>query len=354
MRNIQCFLFIIFLFSSCDTTEIPININSHNWKSISELNGIDVWDIKIFNDEIYLAGKDINNKGVIYKSSDGIKWEIFNPLIGDSLNQGVRAIDFYNGELIASSIDKPIYIITKEKITPLTKAITNYVKSMVVDNNNLLVGTINNYYCSYVTLGGIYDVYDSLYTSPYDNSCFHQAGITGINISTFLKDKKSDAILIGNYAFNNHFVTVFINGKIDCYFTEGLSQRDKYFGCHDLIYAGDTLCAAGYAGIKYLDADIWKIYGDSLPNTKDGGTSTATAIAYDDSRRQMYVAGTYIGVAKWEKSSWVLINDGLENSNGYYDFVPNMICFKEVLLLTYGTGKNYKSTLRGVRYYPLK
>jgi hypothetical protein len=229
---------------------------------------------------------------------------------------------------------------------------------MIVDKeNNILIGTyLPGYFCKYITPDSTYDIYDSLYTPP-DGGCSKQAEISGgISVSKFLLNESSNDILIGNISLNYHFVSAFRNRSIDCFSNNGLSSIDRFHGCHDLIFINDTLFAAGGKGtIKYLDQNEWKIFGDTLPKTPDSGLSIPTAIAYDEVKKEIYVAGNYIGVVKWIRNTgWVTFNNGLESIQGFYDFIPNITYFRGILLLTYGKSKNYQSGLRGARYYSLK
>src|SRR5690554_3045201 len=339
---------------TCNDNPVETNNDKQQWKKISALEGIDIWDVKIFNDEIFIAGIGVDGRGVIYKSSDAINWKIINPLVGDSLDRGVEVIDFYNGNLIACFSGKPVYFVTKDDMIPLTEPILNEVREMIVDNeNNILIGTIRNYYCKYVTSDTIYNIYDSLHTPLTNAGCYKQDAIVPVNTSKLLKNIETDDILIGNYLAANHFITTFHNRTIDCFPTEGLSQNDKYFGCYDIIYANDTILAAGYASIKYLDQNEWKIYYDTLP--KPGGSLTiATSLAYDNFKSEVYVAANYIGVIKWiNGKGWITINEGLESFQGYYDFIPDIIYFKGKLLLTYGTSKTYQSSSRGAMIYSI-
>ncbi|MDP2365925.1 MAG: hypothetical protein Q8M94_19410, partial [Ignavibacteria bacterium] len=294
------------------------------WKNIPELDGIDIWDVKIYNDEIYVAGRSIDGKGIIYKSTNAINWTIYNTAIKDSLDRGVMAIDFYNGNLIACFTGKPVYLVTSDHVTPLTKPILNDVREMIVDNeNNILIGSfLPGFFCKYISSDSTYNIYDSLFT-PSSGGCSKQAGISGgISVSKFLKDINSGDILIGNFSFDYHFVTAFSNRTIDCYPTDGLSPIDRFHGCHDIIFINDTLFAAGKANIKYLDQNVWKTFGDSLPKTIDSGLAIATSIAYDEVKQDIYVSANYIGVVKWFKNSgWKTLNEGLESFQGYYDFI---------------------------------
>jgi len=341
------------LIQSCNKPTEPHDSKTETWQKIADLEGVDVFDVKIHNNEIYIAGRDLNGKGVIYRSSDAINWEVFNPSIGDSLDWGVGAIDFYNGNLIACFTGKPVYIVMTDKISPLTKPILNDVREMIVDNNgNILIGTTGeSYHLKYATKDSILNIYDSLST-PSTGGCYRQTAIVPIAVSKFLMSASHDNILIGNYSFNNHFVTVFGNAMIDCFPTEGLDQNEKYFGCHDIIYIDDTLFAAGYASIKYLNQNEWKTYGDTLPKTPDSVLTIATSIAYDEIKNEIYVAANYIGVVKWVKNSgWTKLNNGLESFQGYYDFISDIVYFKGKLLLTYGKSKNYKSTYSGAMVF---
>jgi hypothetical protein len=354
-KNFTPLLFL--LFSTC-VNEPPDHVASENkWQDIPELSGMDIWDVKIYNDEIYVAGRDFSGKGAIYKSSDAIHWDVFAPSIGDSLEFGVGAIDFYNGHLIACASGQPLYLIINSIITRLTEPLGD-IREMIVDKeNNILIGTyLPGYFCKYITPDSTYDIYDSLFTPP-DGGCSKQAGITGgISVSKFLINKSSNDILIGNFSLNYHFVSAFRNRSIDCFPNNGLTSVDRFHGCHDLIFINDTLFAAGGKGtIKYLDQIEWKVYGDTLPKTPDSSMAIPTAIAYDGVKKEIYVASNYIGVTKWLKNSrWQKLNNGLVSNQGYYDFIPNISYFKGILLLTYGTSKNYQSGSRGARYYSLK
>ena len=350
---------ILLLFTRCDTTEPPDNCTTctKSWQPIPELTGIDIWDVKINQGEIYIAGRNSADKGIIYKSSNGINWQNINPTVGDSLDRGVGAIDFYNGELIAAFTGKPVYLVTTESVTRLTDSILNDVREIIVDKeNNILIGTGGSgFFLKYVTKDSMYDIYDSLFT-PSSGDCSRQSGIQGsIGVSKFLSDINSDDIFIGNYSFNYHFVTIFTNRIIDCYPTEGLSSIDKFHGCHDIVFINDTLFAAGKNSIKFLYNNTWKTYGDTLPKTPDSVNTIATSIAYDEVNKEIYVAANYIGVVKWNNNlGWMKINDGLESYQGYYDFIPDINYFKDKLILTYGTSKNYKSSTRGAMFYSIK
>ncbi len=357
MKRILTMAFNVFLCGllSCYTSEPPDDEGKiKRWEKISALDGLDIWDVKIYNDEIFIAGRDINNRGVIYKSSDAINWQAVNTSVGDSLDRGVGAIDFYNGNLIAAFTGKPVYLVTTECVTPLTEPILNDVREMIVDReNNILIGTIGNYYCTYFNSGSEFKVYDSLFVPPSEYGCFKQSAIVEIGITKFLLNENSDNILLGNY-YSNHFVTAFFNKSINCIETGGLSFYDKLLGCQDIIFINDTLFAAGYSSIKYLDQNEWKVYADTLPKTPDGVHTIATSMAYDEVMKEIYVAANYIGVLKWVKSlGWVKLNDGLQSFQGFYDFIPDIIYFKHILLLTYGTSKNYKSSSRGAMYYSI-
>jgi hypothetical protein len=348
------FLFLLFALSCVNepTDNDPVE---NKWQNIPELSGMDIWDVKIHTDEIFVAGRDGSGKGIIYKSSDAIHWEIFAPSIGDSVEYHIAAIDFYNGELIASTIGKPVYLVTGKNVVPLTVPIFSEVREMIVDNeNNILIGASSFYTYKYVTENNIYDIYDSLSTPP-TGGCFKQNAIVPIGVSKFLKDHNSNKILIGNYAFTNHFVNTFYNRTIDCFPDDGLNADERFFGCHDIIFINDTLFAAGWANIKYLDNYEWKTFGDSLPRTPGNGLAIATSIAFDEIKNEIYVAATYIGVIKWTNSSgWISFNERLESVQGLYDFMPDITYFKGILLLTYGTSKSYQSGSRGARYYSLK
>ena len=345
---------LLLLTISC-TTEPNVIIEEKKWENIPELDGMDVWDVKIYNDEIFVAGRDISGKGAIYKSFDGVHWEGVAPAIGDSLNYGVGAIDFYNGNLIACATGKPIYSVINEKVNPITKPILNDVREMIVDNeNNILVGSYRpGIVYKYVTLDSVYNIYDSLYTAP-DGDCYKQAGIQGsISVSRFLREKNTESIIIGNFSLNYHFITSFKNKTINCFPTDGLSPEDRFHGCHDMIFINDTLFVAGGKGtIKYFWNNEWKVFGDSLPKTPNSVSTIPTSIAYDYLKNEIYVAANYIGVVKWTSTKgWQKFNNGLVSTQGYYDFIPNLTYFKGLLLLTYGTSKNYQSNSKGARYY---
>lgn len=353
--SIRLTLLLLLILLSCNTTG-PSDIDPKQWTKISSLEGVDVMDVKVYNECIYIAGRDVNDRGVIFKSSDAIHWETFSNSIGDSLDRGVGAIDFWNGDLIACFSGKPIYLVKGENVVPISNPILDVVKEMIVDNNDkILIGTMNNYYLKYYYRDSLYNISDSLYTDPYSSNCYNQTGITGLNITCFLKDKYSQNVLIGNYAFNHHFVTAFYDGKIECFETEGLSVNDKFNGCHDIIFAGSKLLAAGYASIKWLENNKWKTYGDSLPKTSNGKPTIATGISFDEADNSLYAAANYIGVLKWEeKSGWQSFNSGLETFQGFYDFISDIVYFKGVLLITYGTNNAYQSNLRGARYYKIR
>jgi hypothetical protein len=350
--------FFLLLIVSC-TTEPNSGSGDEKtkWENIPELDGVDVWDVKIYNDELYIAGRDINGKGVIYKSTDGVNWEGVAPAIGDSLNYGVGAIEFYNNNLIACATGKPIYTVINDKVKPLTKPLMNDVREMIVDSeNNILVGSYRpSIVYNYVTNDSIYKVYDLLFTGS-QGECYKQPGTQGsVSVSSFLREKNTDAILIGNFSLNYHFVTLFKNGTIECFPTDGLSSEDRFHGCHDILYINDILFVAGGKGtIKYLNNNEWKTYGDSLPKTPDNIFTVPTAITYDETQNEIYVAVNYVGIVKWDRNSgWIKLNDGLVSIQGYYDFIPNLTYYKDKLILMYGTGKNYQSSSRGIRYYQL-
>ncbi len=352
------FTLIIFSSSSCDTSVFPIkNTSPKEWQTIYDLEDLDIWDVKIYNDEIYVAGIESDGRGFVYKSSDAINWVNISPLIADSLNSGVGAIDFLNGNLIGCFSGKPVYLLINENIIPLTEPILNDVREIIVDsNNNILIGTfLPGYYLKYVTHDKIINIYDSLYTPPYSTGCFRQSSIQGgISVSKLLKDTKSDKILIGNYSYNNHFITVFNSEIIDCFPTEGLSYNDKFFGCHDIIFINDILFAAGFSSVKFFEQNSWKIFGDTLPNTPDGKLPIATSIAYDKINKDIYVTTNYIGVLKWVKNQgWLKINEGLKSFQGFYDPISRIIFFKNKVLIFYGSNKVYKPNMKGALFFPL-
>ncbi len=341
------------LIQSCNKPTEPSESKIEDWQKIAELEGVDVFDVKIHNNEIYIAGRDAHGKGVILKSKDAMKWGIINSSIADTFSQGVMAIDFLKGDLIAAYSTKPVYLIKPQSITPITKPILMDLCEMVVDNkSNILIGTTYSasYSMKYIIQDSIIDIYDSLYTFV---GCEKQSAIVPIGVTKLLKDSASDGILIGNFN-SNHYVTLFKDMSINCFPTEGLSFNDKKYGCHDIMFINDTLFATSDGVVKFLDNSFWKIYGDSIPKTILGHTPMVTAITNDPNKNEIYIATQFLGVLKWDTSNgWVPFNKGIASSDGYYDTITEIIYFNNHLIITYGSYKQYYSYSRGIMVYSL-
>lgn len=351
-RYVLFFLLFIFLFLNCNTTNPPDKVEAEfSWEKISALEGVDIWDVKIFKNDIYIGGNDFDGRGVIYKSSDGIEWSEVSPSIKDSLNYGVHAIDFFNDKLIASARSKPVYLITANSILPITPPIDMEIREMIFQDNNILIGTSNNYFLKYIVNGSLVNVSDSLNTV---NECTKQNSIAPISVSKFILNPLTQNILISNY-LSNHFVTTFQDASINCFPTDGLSESDKFFGSHDIIIINDTLFAAAYANVKFFSNNKWKTFGDSLPKTPQSFFPYATSITYDYQKNDIYVATNYVGVVKWDANSgWKSINEELiKFPDGFYDSISDILFFKGNLILTFGTSKLWKSLSRGAMIYKL-
>ena len=349
------FIIQLFTFMGCASSTGPIDSTGGKkiWTPVAELSNIYVNEIKIINDELYIAGRTDDHKGVLYKSVDGEKWTMAMPSDSTFLG-GLKAIDSYRGKIIGVGTWTPICMLEKDTIIPISPIVKISASKMITTEKGIFIaagGDYTSYNCAYFSNDSLTYVQNHLYTYN-DNECIYEGGgIKPIAISRLLKDKNSsnDRIILANTE-NYNFVTAFSNGIIDCFPNKGLSINDKYSGCLDMIYIWDTLYACTTRHIVYYcNSQGWKSFGDSLPKIQNVYPA-AVAIAYDELRHTMYVGTNYSGVLRWkEGKGWESFNDGVNPVwENIYATMSDLIYFKDSLFLTYGGDRKWPSSSTGV------
>jgi len=333
----------IFTFIGCASSTGPIESTGENkvWTPVAEFANVYVNEIKIINDELYIAGRTEDRKGVLYKSSDGEKWSSAMPS-DSTFMSGLKAIDSYRGKIIGVGNCTPICIIEKDTIIPMSPIVKIHASKMMTTEKGIFIaagGDYTSYNCAFFSNDSLTYVQNHLYTYN-DNECIYEGGgIKPIEISKLLKEKNSpnERILLSNTE-NYNFVTSFSNGIIDCFPNKGLSLKDKECGSLDMIYIEDTLYACTTGRIVYYDNSRgWKTFGDSLPKIQNVYPATV-AIAYDELRHTIYVGTSCSGVLRWkEGKGWESFNDGVNPAwENVHTAMSDLIYFKGNLFQTYG------------------
>jgi hypothetical protein len=357
-RTVICFILSIvqiFTFIGCASSTGPIESTGGKkaWTPVAELANVYVNEVKIINDELYIAGRTDEHLGVLYKSSDGEKWSLVMPPDSTFLG-GLNAIDSYHGKIIGVGSYTPICIIEKDTIIPISPIVKIHASQMITTEKGIFIAAGCGYYlydCAFYSNDSLSYMQNHLNTSN-DNECIYEGGnIKPIEISKLLKEKNSpsERILLGN-SVNYNFVTSFSNGTIDCFPNKGLNIYDKSAGCLDMMYIEDTLYACTMGRIVYYDNSLgWKLFADSLPITYKH-YPTALAIAYDDLQHTIYVGTNYSGVIRWkEGKGWESFNDGANPVwENVYPTLSGLIYFKGNLFLTYGGERKWTSQSTGV------
>ena len=349
------FIIQLFTFIGCASSTGPIDSTGGKkiWTPVTELSNIYVNEIKIINDELYIAGRTDDHKGVLYKSVDGEKW--FSAMPTDNIfTEGLVAIDTYHGKIIGTAPYKPICIIEKDTVIQISPVIKIFMGKMITTEKGIFIAAGSNRYlydCVFFSNDSLTYVQNHLNTYN-DNECIYEGSIIKpIEISKLLREKNSanERILVSNTVTYN-FVTSFSNGTIDCFPNKGLSINDKYSGCLDMMYIGDTLYACTMGRIVYYDnSREWKTFGDSLPKAYNH-YPTALAITYDELQHTMYVGTNYSGVLKWKGGKgWESFNDGINPLWGaVFATMSDLIYFKGNLFLAYGGERKWTSLSTGV------
>ena len=347
------FIIQLFTFIGCASSNCPIDSTGGKkiWTPVAEFSNIDVSEIKIMNDELYIAGH-IGMNQYLYKSTDGEKWSLVMP--PEKILPGyLNTVDYYNGKIVCGGRHAPLCVIEKDTLIPISPIIKIAASKMITIERGIFIGSseyeANS--CALFSNDSVTYIHNHLYTYN-DNECIYEGGIIRpLGIPKLLKQKNTpnERILIGNVD-NYNFVTSFANGAIDCFPNKGLSLKDKECGSLDMIYIEDTLYACTMGRIVYYDNNRgWKTFGDSLPKIQNVYPTTL-AIAYDESRHTKYVGTNYTGVLKWkEGKGWESFNEGMTPIwENVYATVSDLIYFKGYLYLTYGSSKRWPSQCTGV------
>ena len=347
------FIIQLFTFIGCASSTGPIDSTGGKkiWTPVTEFTNICIRDIKIIDDELYISGRTDDRMGILYKSSDGVKWSSVMPPDSIFLG-GLNAIDTYYGKIIGVGNYTPICIIEKDNVIPISPIVKIPANQMITTEKGVFIGTSELYNCAFFSNDSLTYVQNHLYTNGNDNECIYEGGgIKPIVVTKLIKEKNSpnERILISNTE-NYNFVTTFSNGIIDCFSHKGLSPFDKSVGSYDMIYIRDTLYACTMGRIVYYDnSHGWKMFGDTLPKIHNI-YPTALAITYDELKQNMYVGTTYSGVLRWkEGKGWESFNEGMIPIwEDVYATITDITYFKGNLFLTYGDRKKWKSQWRGV------
>ncbi|HEX2984532.1 MAG TPA: hypothetical protein VHO28_13395, partial [Ignavibacteriales bacterium] len=115
-----CFALCFVLFHSCKDSAPPENTPPiPSWEKMKLPDEVLVTSMKIFNDELYVTGRSggAGPIGGLYKTSDGIKWEIVSSAIKDSVPYGLESVAMRNNKLVilrGRAENKPIYEINAD------------------------------------------------------------------------------------------------------------------------------------------------------------------------------------------------------------------------------------------------
>lgn len=346
MRNSLIVLFVLTTLAiiGCGNVNNPalIEKQSADWQVVSELSDLDVRYMIKHENVLYLSAvrKSGNkNTGVIYKTSDGIKWKkvrefgwVIGPLAinGDTLY------------CLGDSLYR--YIIPQMKWQTVCKPRPISIDPQAAGEMFFLKGQLYAMQTMYADAGGVYKVYMDGTTEQiivykgYSNF----AGSKAI-FKPFITD--------GCYVRGMYYKTgIFsFDGSTFYPLSEGLTQDEwKYPAANSMAIHNDTLFAGfkNPGSIKFLDSrtNVWVSYTDTLPysptafNYSPLVKTEPTAITFIGER--MFVSTHCLGVLEWKKGSgWKQMATGLIQTNqmeGFYQPIAFLESIGTVLIAAYG------------------
>lgn len=315
------------------------------WEAVSEFTNLDIRYMIHFKDELYAAvvnyKSDTLYEGAVLKTSDGNSWSLvktFKESIGPMTVEGDSL--YVNGDHFIYKMDiKGNWVIKFEVPWQIAKAEWN--GDMIFLKGNLYIAQTR-------LTGRMYMVTpDSVW-----KAIFPFGSENGPACAKFVKLKKNNI----ETAYFRQTATIgsihYFDGELATFLREGLPK--SFTGANSMVIHNDTLFAgfkqipSGSSGmIMFLDNNEWKLYHDSLPNSKSAFnytprlTTLPTVILYVGER--MFVASDVYGVLEWKyEKGWQKMNDGLvlmlgePKENELYTTIAFLEYFKGKLFVGYG------------------
>ena len=353
MANIFLFvsMILMFLMGGCKDGPIaipPTIVEEKKWESVPEFNNLDIRYIIHFNNELYAAVVnylgDILYKGAVLKTSDGISWSIVK-----TFNEGIGPMTV-EGDSLYVNTDHFIYKMDTRGRWVIKYGVPGEI-SEAQYNGDMIFFNGNLYISQTLSLGYMFKVSpDSVWTQILPFGPNIENNMSGAKI---VKNKKNniETLFIRTIATTGYIFQ--FNGERATNIQKGLPS--PFEGANSITIRNDTLLAGfkevnnkASGMIMYLDDDnSWKLYRDSLPNSKSAFnylpslTTLSTVILFIKER--MFVASDVYGVMEWKlDSGWKTLNYGLmlnQNEaaeNELYNTISFLEYFKGNLFVGYG------------------
>ena len=327
MANNYLFVSMILMFfmGGCKDGPIavpPTIVEEKKWESVPEFNNLDIRYMIHFNNELYAAVVnylgDTQYKGAVLKTSNGISWSLvktFDEGVGPMTVEGDSL--YVNTDHFIHKMDTRGAWVRKYGI-PGEISEAQYNGDMIFINGNLYISQT-------LSLGYMFKVSpDSVWTRIFPFGPNIENNMSG---AKFIKNKKNniETIYLRTIATSGYIIQ--FDGDRATYLQKGLPIPLE--GANSITIHNDTLLAGfkevnnkASGMIMYLDENnLWKIYRDSLPNSKSAfnylpsSTTLPTVILFVKER--MFVASDVFGVMEWKShSGWETLNYGLMLSQG--------------------------------------
>lgn len=339
---------IICLMSGCDDHGVdpPPTKEEKKWEAVPEFINLDIRYMIHFKNELYAAvvnyQSDTLYKGAILKTSDGNTWSLvktFHEGIGPMTVEGDSL--YVNSDHFIHKMDASGNWVIKFGVP--------WEISESQDNGDMTFFNGNLYVTQSLFTGYMFEVNpDSAWRkiNPFPGL---ENGASG---AKFIKRKKNNITTLYLRSSPEGLIYVF-DGEVVTPVEDGLSHPyhgvNSIFIYNDMLLAGFNRISNSTSGtIMFLDSkNTWKIYVDSLPNSKSAFnytpplTTLPTNILYVN--EQMFVSTDVYGVLEWNAvSGWKRISNGLmlhqntTDDDELYNTISFLEYFRGNLFVGYG------------------